>query len=86
MKRRFRGFMSRTGLSLRPLPASLALVCTGVGAIVVLGFLSVALVPLLLGAGLLLAFLIGSLIFGWAGIEALAALERWIENDPRFKR
>jgi uncharacterized membrane protein YedE/YeeE len=78
--------MSRTGLSLRPLPASLALVCTGVGAIVVLGFLSVALVPLLLGAGLLLAFLIGSLIFGWAGIEALAALERWIENDPRFKR
>lgn len=78
--------MTRAGLSLRPLPASLALICTGVGAIVVLGFLSVALVPLLVGAGFFLAFLIGSLLFGWAGIEALAAFERWIENDSRFKR
>jgi uncharacterized membrane protein YuzA (DUF378 family) len=78
--------MAKTGLSLRPLPASLALVCAGVGAMVVIGFLSFAVVPLLFGAGLLLAFLAGAVVFGWAGIEALAALERWIENDPRFSR
>jgi hypothetical protein len=78
--------MTRTGLSLRPLPASLALICAGVGSIVVIGFLSVAILPILLGTGLLLALLVGAVVFGWAGIEALAALERWIENDPRFKR
>lgn len=78
--------MAKTGLSLRPLPASFALVCAGVGAMVVIGFLSFAVVPLLFGAGLLLAFLAGAVVFGWAGIEALAALERWIENDPRFSR
>jgi hypothetical protein len=26
------------------------------------------------------------LILGWVGIELLAALERWLENDPRFQR
>jgi len=78
--------MTRTGLSLRPLPASLILLCTGVGAIAVIGFLTFAVVPVLVGAGLLLSLLAGAVVFGWAGIEALAALERWIENDPRFKR
>ncbi|APD48386.1 glypican [Synechococcus sp. CS-602] len=78
--------MARAGLSLRPLPASLALLCAGVGAMVVVGFLTVALLPLLMGAGLLLALLVGAVVFGWAGIEGLAAFERWIENDPRFQR
>jgi hypothetical protein len=78
--------MTRTGLSLRPLPASLALICAGVGAIVVISFLSFAILPILLGTGLLLALIAGAVVFGWAGIEALAALERWIENDPRFQR
>jgi hypothetical protein len=52
----------------------------------VIGLLSLALVPVLLGAGLLLCFLVGVVLFSWAGIEGLAALERWIESDPRFQR
>ena len=28
----------------------------------------------------------GVLLLGWAGIELMAALERWFENDPRFRR
>jgi hypothetical protein len=78
--------VARTGLSLRPLPASLFLLAAGVGSIVVIGLLSLALVPVLLGAGLLLCFLVGVVLFSWAGIEGLAALERWIESDPRFQR
>ncbi|MCT0199736.1 glypican [Synechococcus sp. CS-1325] len=78
--------MTRSGLSLRPLPASLLLLCTGVGAVAVIGFFTFAVVPVVLGAGLLIAFLAGAVVFGWAGIEALAALERWMENDPHFKR
>lgn len=78
--------VARTGLSLRPLSASLLLLAAGVGSIVVIGLLSLALVPVLLGAGLLLCFLVGVVLFSWAGIEGLAALERWIESDPRFQR
>lgn len=78
--------VARPGLSLRPLPASLLLLAAGVGSIVLIGLLSLALVPVLLGAGLLLCFLVGVVLFSWAGIEGLAALERWIESDPRFQR
>lgn len=78
--------VARPGLSLRPLPASLLLLAAGVGSIVLIGLLSLALVPVLLGAGLLLCFLAGVVLFSWAGIEGLAALERWIESDPRFQR
>ena len=53
---------------------------------VLIGFLSVAVVPLLVAGGLLLALVAGAIVFGWAGIEALAAMERWIEDDPRFRR
>jgi hypothetical protein len=56
------------------------------GAVVLIGFTTLALVPLLLGLGLLAAFLVGALLLGWAGLEGLAGLERWIENDPRFQR
>ena len=78
--------VARTGLSLRPLPASVLLLAAGVGSIVLIGLLSLALVPVLLGAGLLFCFLVGTALFGWAVIEGLAALERWIESDPRFQR
>jgi hypothetical protein len=47
---------------------------------------SLALLPLVVGIGALLVWLALALILGWAGIELLAALERWFENDPRFQR
>lgn len=70
----------------RPLPATLLLVCTSVGAVVVIGALTFALVPVLVGLGLLTALVVAAVLMGWAGLEALAALERWIERDPRFKQ
>ncbi len=57
-----------------------------VGSIVLIGVTTLALVPVLIGVGLFLSWLVAALLLGWAGIEALAALERWIENDPRFQR
>jgi hypothetical protein len=57
-----------------------------VGAVVVIGVLSLALVPLLFAIGIGFAWLLAALLLGWAGIEAMAALERWFENDPRFHR
>jgi len=47
---------------------------------------SLTLIPLAVGVGALLVWLAAALILGWAGIELLAALERWLENDPRFQR
>jgi len=71
---------------IRPLVATLALVCTAVGAVVVIGFTTLALVPLLLTVGVVGAWLLALLLLGWAGIEGLAALERWFESDSRFQR
>ena len=70
----------------RPLPASLLLVCTSVGAVVVIGTLTFALVPVLLGLGLVVALVVGAGLMLWAGLEGLAALERCMERDPRFKQ
>jgi len=75
-----------TLVRISPALASLLLVCTAVGALVLALVVSLALIPLLVGAGLVLAWLLGLLLFGWAAIEGLAALERWMENDPRFQR
>jgi hypothetical protein len=61
-------------------------VCTVVGALVITFAVSLALVPLVIGVGALVVWLVLALILGWAGIELLAALERWLENDPRFQR
>jgi hypothetical protein len=68
------------------LTASIALTCTAIGAAVLIGITTVALVPIVIGLGLLAAWLVVALLLGWAGIEGLAALERWFENDPRFHR
>jgi hypothetical protein len=80
----------RSGLDrpgrIRPLVATMALVCTAVGAIVVIGFTTMALVPVLLAVGVVGAWLLALILLGWAGIEGLAALERWFENDSRFQR
>jgi hypothetical protein len=60
--------------------------CTVVGALVITLAVSLALVPLVVGVCALVVWLVLALILGWAGIELLAALERWLENDPRFQR
>lgn len=73
-------------LSLRPLPASLLLLSAGVGAVVLVAVLTFTLVPVLLAIGLVTALLIGATLCVWAGIEGLAALERWMETDARFRR
>ncbi len=72
--------------TIRPLPASLLLLATGVGVLVLITVTTLALVPLLVTAGLVVALVLAALFCGWAGIEGLAALERWMESDPRFKR
>lgn len=73
-------------LRLRPLPASLALVGIAFGAAVLIGLSSLLFVPILLAMAGFITWLVSSLLLGWAGIEALAAFERWIENEVRFLR
>lgn len=72
--------------SIPPLSASLLLVATGVGCLVLVSMATLALVPVLVTLGFLAALVLAALFCGWAGIEGLAALERWMESDPRFKR
>jgi protein-S-isoprenylcysteine O-methyltransferase Ste14 len=62
------------------------LLCAGVGAVVLMAIVTFTLVPVLVGVGLVLALVVGALLCAWAGIEALAALERWMETDQRFHR
>jgi hypothetical protein len=71
---------------LRPLPASLVLVGMALAAAVLLGVASVMLVPIIFAMALFATWLVASLFLGWAGIEAMAAFERWIENGARFLR
>ena len=72
--------------SVRPLPASLLLACAGVGAVVLGITATMAFVPVVIGVSLLAVFVVAALLMGWAGLEALAALERWMERDARFKQ
>lgn len=79
---------SVSGLILRlgSLPASLALVGLAFAAALLIAFSSLLLVPILLAMAVLVSWAASSLLLGWAGIEAFAAFERWIENDMRFFR
>jgi hypothetical protein len=57
-----------------------------IGALVVLPLVVIAAIPMVVATVFALG---GVLVLGltvWAGIEGLAALERWMETDPRFKR
>ena len=57
-----------------------------VGALVVIPLVVVAAIPLVVASVLAVG---GVLVFGlsiWACIEALAALERWMETDARFQK
>lgn len=69
-----------------PLAAALVLLCAAVGSVVLAGIAAVALIPVVFTLAVVLGWVTGLLLLGWAGIEALAALERWFETDPRFHR
>ncbi|MFN7898763.1 MAG: glypican [Synechococcaceae cyanobacterium] len=73
-------------LRLSPLQLSLVLVCSAVGGLVLTGLVALTLLPLLVGVGFLAAWIVAVLLLGWAGIEALAAMERWMESSPRLRR
>lgn len=57
-----------------------------IGAVVLIGITTLAIIPVVMGVTVVLAWAVALLLLGWAGIEAMAALERWFETDPRFKR
>ena len=78
--------MAKSLMKVHPLPAALTLVCTATGAVVLIGITVLAAIPFVIGLGLLLGWVVVSLLLGWAAIEALAAIERWMEKDPRFSR
>jgi hypothetical protein len=62
------------------------MVCTAIGAVFLVIAVSLALVPLVMAVGLFTVLLVLMLLIGWGGIEGMAALERWLEKDPRFQR
>jgi hypothetical protein len=72
-------------LRIGPLFASLLVIATAIGAIV-LTVIAITLVPLMMIVGGIAVALMATVLLGWAGIEALAAVERWMDKDPRFLR
>lgn len=70
----------------RSIPGVLTIACTAIGAVVLAGVLVLTLAPVLIGVVALGVWLGSSLLLAWLGIEAMAALERWFENDRRFQR
>jgi hypothetical protein len=73
-------------LALPPLPTSLLLVSAAFGSLVLAGLAALTLIPLLVMVGGLIVWILATLLLGWAGIEALAACERWMEHQSRFQR
>ncbi len=57
-----------------------------IGGVVLIAALTLLAVPLVIFLGLVVASFAGVLLGGWALIEAMAALERWMERDTRFQR
>ena len=57
-----------------------------IGGVVLIAALTLVAVPLVIVLGLVVASIAGVLLGGWALIEAMAALERWMERDTRFQR
>jgi hypothetical protein len=78
--------LAKLTLSLRSLPGLLTLTCAAVGALVLVVFTALVLAPVLIGGMAVLAWLVACLLLAWLGIEAMAAVERWFENDSRFQR
>ncbi len=84
--RTFGGTMAKPVPSLRSVPGVFTLACTVIGAAVLLGISVLVLTPLVLSIGVVILWLLACLLLAWLGIEAMAALERWFENDSRFQR
>ncbi|MEB3199896.1 MAG: glypican [Synechococcaceae cyanobacterium] len=76
----------KLALRLSPLQLGLVLACSAVGGLVIFGLVALTVVPLVVGLALLAFWVIVALLLGWAGIEVLAAVERWMETSPRFRR
>ncbi|MFN5194383.1 MAG: glypican [Cyanobacteriota bacterium] len=76
--------MSKLAPRLHPLGASLALLCAAVGAPIVLGAVLLLVVPVAISVGVFCIWAVAAVLMAWAGIEGLAALERWMERDRRF--
>lgn len=70
----------------RSLPGALTLTCTVIGALVVSGLVVLTLAPVVIGVLAVGVWIGASLLLAWLGIEVMAALERWFENDRRFQR
>ncbi|MEB3333858.1 MAG: glypican [Cyanobacteriota bacterium] len=73
-------------LSIPSLPASLLLVSASLGIIVLGGLVALTVVPLVFVLGGVFLWLVSTFLIAIAGIEVLAACERWIEGHPRFQR
>lgn len=73
-------------LRIGPLFASLLVIATAIGAIVLTVIAVLTLVPLMMIVGGIAVALMATVLLGWAGIEALAAVERWMDKDPGFLR
>ena len=55
-----------------------------VGALVLVPMVLLTAIPVLFALALVCGGLVALVLFTWAGIELLAAFERWLEQDPRF--
>ena len=73
-------------LKLPSLPTSLLLASAAVGFVVLATLAALTVLPLLVLLGGALLWIVSTLLLAWAGIEALAACERWMERNPRFQR
>lgn len=72
--------------NIRPLPASFLLLFAAIGFPVVIALAVLTVVPLVVLVGGLALWVSSTLLLGWAGIEMLAAIERWMEGNTRFQR
>lgn len=73
-------------LTIRPVFASLLLFSAAVGLLALVGLSVFTLIPLVVMLGVIAVWSVTILLIGWGCIEALAACERWMEQDPRFQR
>jgi len=62
------------------------LALAALGALVLIPLLLLATIPVVITLGLVLGGVVLLALSLWAGIEGLAAFERWLERDPRFRR
>lgn len=69
-----------------PLLVAPLLALAAVGALVIGPLLALAAIPVLVAVLVLVGWLLACGLGAWALIEGLAAFERWIESDSRFRQ